>query len=1312
MSQLSQSEFTPHAARSHPSTSVSREILRRLTQPERRPASIYVFDRPSSPGILKIGITAHSVSSRLQEWSKQCGYTPNLLFSAEHVPHAKRIESLLHLELREERRREGMCRGCGRRHSEWFEISEEQAEEVMGGWADFMERAEPYDSDGSLKDKWREVVEMMEANGEEITAKALMEHHKKSILKETTLLEESTDLGRTPVIGEQGEGEEEGEGREGGGFGHISKAADHDPNPYQNDDMASAIGHGKVHFPEQLTSGVDRQGLLSYSGLHTDSGDASLNRRISQPVRADNRTSLQEIEDDQSASTYDTKTVYSDGGSVETSRRDEFIQEFTEILSNDIGGSQPDTVSVSILCNGIQELLADFALRLGHESSSIEFRRVMVFIHRYRSSISAAFEQMVSGVPDEEIGNAVSTDKMPMGELMQMWFDKDVETKEPIISTPEIEELPSGEFDDASPELGNYRNLILSTSSYQWLVATIRNKLLLATPNGDVKSSIRAEVLKALPKPRLILQAAPTPLVEATFDMDLKLNLADFESKPIELGAIVTVTGTANDAQALTCNEYMRQTWPVTGIFLIRFLADVLMLESGRTTKLRRLDGTNMKAMRDNSTIKVTVSGTRDVVAEIAEQLCWVTAALGSSPTGGRLMSCSPSIHYVGETKNSMGRGKIAAKLGTLTSEKAATLSEDGYDDSSLASQAGSKDELYGNISVQFKIALDYHQLAENTASGSCWHYLFKRCLIVQGFPIRQRPTHSLGIEIPLNIAAELIDTKYLQDFAGHSFLKGFSMMLAPAKRVDNLLIWHLCRSTTEDPVSYLDHGIYQLCDIDNDDLARCRHIVGWCSNVMNTCGAADSDYNIMKSILEKVPSDGVLHNCEISFGRSPIGGVDYTLSANHVPTFARGTSLGLMFRYLGDQFVLFWDTGSLRGWLVNGLRCLLHLLRLSLKIDDEEDEGELFVLRSGDLKEPEPPFSARKFLCPRNLSTKLMLSRIRFGTEEYEVLSDRVEQFYYVMEKSFICQKQHEAWDKIPRSQLEGWDFFSIARKDDPIKPSMFKLPPRGKSWVDFVRAIGAVTFFGEGFGEILKPKAPTCSPLPCSKYYIAITTSDMKQLMAMNGCDLTSTTRMISQSPSIMWYSPSGSLEPRGCETNELKPDNDIVQVMWLKEFASLLPKSGEIPNLQKYENGAIIFGHNDSIQYYAADFGPPVPVVPIGPAREPEPCEDTSTGSSLSETAVVSSSIPTALSLHDFPMATSTTSESLGQSYESIDGGHATHRSRDLEPERTKLFKSESIRESTSRDRMTRRWPEHWTNDSKFMLSNFDSIPTKLS
>jgi hypothetical protein len=202
--QVSLSEFRPHIAEPLPSDFVSWKILEPLSGRDSETGSLYIFDRTSSPGYVKIGWTARSVKLRLEDWSK-CGYTPNLLFSVHRVPHALRAETLTHHELIKEWRRERMCKAewCRKSHQEWFEISKERATRVLGDWAEFIQTAEPYSSEGLLKPQWKEFVKTMTGNGETITAKTCLEHYKASIDEEATLIDDSVSLGHTPKIEEQ-----------------------------------------------------------------------------------------------------------------------------------------------------------------------------------------------------------------------------------------------------------------------------------------------------------------------------------------------------------------------------------------------------------------------------------------------------------------------------------------------------------------------------------------------------------------------------------------------------------------------------------------------------------------------------------------------------------------------------------------------------------------------------------------------------------------------------------------------------------------------------------------------------------------------------------------------------------------------------------------------------------------------------------------------------------------------------------------------------------------------------------------------------
>ncbi|KAL9129712.1 MAG: hypothetical protein Q9217_001915 [Psora testacea] len=94
----------------------------------------------ASTVLLKIGRAAN-VQRRLNQWTRQCGYnlsliryypyrsspsstsnkpsTPSSL--PQQVPHAHKVERLIHLELADKRVKRD-CESCGKEHKEWFEV--------------------------------------------------------------------------------------------------------------------------------------------------------------------------------------------------------------------------------------------------------------------------------------------------------------------------------------------------------------------------------------------------------------------------------------------------------------------------------------------------------------------------------------------------------------------------------------------------------------------------------------------------------------------------------------------------------------------------------------------------------------------------------------------------------------------------------------------------------------------------------------------------------------------------------------------------------------------------------------------------------------------------------------------------------------------------------------------------------------------------------------------------------------------------------------------------------------------------------------
>ncbi|CAF9926640.1 MAG: hypothetical protein ALECFALPRED_003493 [Alectoria fallacina] len=118
--------------------------------------------------LLKIG-RASNVQRRMNEWNRQCGYNLSLIRfypylpssplssrpnassppaspSTPHkVPHAHKVERLIHLELAEQRVKRD-CESCGKEHREWFEVESSreglrEVDEVIRRWTEWGRKA-------------------------------------------------------------------------------------------------------------------------------------------------------------------------------------------------------------------------------------------------------------------------------------------------------------------------------------------------------------------------------------------------------------------------------------------------------------------------------------------------------------------------------------------------------------------------------------------------------------------------------------------------------------------------------------------------------------------------------------------------------------------------------------------------------------------------------------------------------------------------------------------------------------------------------------------------------------------------------------------------------------------------------------------------------------------------------------------------------------------------------------------------------------------------------------------------------------------
>jgi hypothetical protein len=151
------------------------------------------------------------------------------------------------------------------------------------------------------------------------------------------------------------------------------------------------------------------------------------------------------------------------------------------------------------------------------------------------------------------------------------------------------------------------------------------------------------------------------------------------------------------------------------------------------------------------------------MLAEIGQQLAWIGAALRLSPYAEEIAIYQPTVN------------KIPTK------------------------------GLSGNDPVSFK--LEFSLESSHTmkpANGYCWHEMFRHPVIVIGYPIPRRTEINTGLEVPLNIMADLLSTTRVNTFNGGIFVRGFPSMLMPVRHCGEIIVWHHTYGPSSTRISYL----------------------------------------------------------------------------------------------------------------------------------------------------------------------------------------------------------------------------------------------------------------------------------------------------------------------------------------------------------------------------------------------------------------------------------------------------------------------------------------------------------------------------
>ncbi|RSL85629.1 hypothetical protein CEP51_003243 [Fusarium floridanum] len=416
--------------------------------------------------------------------------------------------------------------------------------------------------------------------------------------------------------------------------------------------------------------------------------------------------------------------------------------------------------------------------------------------------------------------------------------------------------------------------------------------------------------------------------------------------------------------------------------------------------------------IRPESSFSLTAFGGLHFVSEIGEQLSWLASALQPSLTHGRVMGYIPRLRNL-------------RLLPPWTGKTIASC----------------------DISIEFAGTED-----RSLKPGLCWGKLCCGTVLVKGFPILKRSIPKTGLEMSLAEIATIIGSGQVVRWGQRIIMKGFNMLAIATLAAADIIVWHLLVSDEADErISYVDP---RLDELDNGNmegitlrmLEEKRHVVGWCAAVTDLCGGALANHDVKSSGLQKPPGSIVIDRLYLEAGADVVGGVSMKINSKEQPFWLqRGKDYPSLLKWIGVQPIAFHDVASRRTWLVDGASALLHLVRISLYLDENDPDSTYdWVFDPTQLKDKWDGITGRQAALRTlkswdNLDFNIYIVDKRRGpsgaTEvQYATFGTRVKEVLHSIELLIDRQSKTASQEGIrisqsldPRREIVGFDVLDV---------------------------------------------------------------------------------------------------------------------------------------------------------------------------------------------------------------------------------------------------------------------------------------------
>ncbi|KAJ0420501.1 hypothetical protein BJY00DRAFT_136689 [Aspergillus carlsbadensis] len=918
-----------------------------------------------------------------------------------------------------------------------------------------------------------------------------------------------------------------------------------------------------VHGDEDVLAGV-----YSDSGYHSTLNPSSAKQNVTS-----NAEHVAEVDD--------TRTEYSEASTVAMQRNEAAVSELADDLFKKVAAQVHDARTMRQIIDILPDVLKAFALRIGYKAPTQIHRDIMFFIHKHRHQITASFWDRYSdemSLPDTSADNGP---RVPPRDLIIEWLknlDDDAEDHIPISEVPDWED--DHEPYDASDHVA-YRNLILQSPAYKWLLERLLRETHLDTDEANTQDEIREGILFALPVSPNISRKCPSQTHQMVFEVEwdpiqfiAEQRYEEGRSDAFERA--ITLTGSVSHAQALTCGQYLRQTWPFSGDCMIGLLREIINSGPGHVIIRTLMDRSTLTGTLIGSRCIIEAVGSMDHITEIGEQLAWVGAALRSAPLGSGVAYSKPYIHDI---------------------QQCNPYTDDG------------QRECVPRTGCKISFTIHPCQNPNEPENGACWHKLFRNPVLVPGFPIPHRPDRDTGLQIPLEMMTTLAQAQRPTLFQGKICFKGFSVILVPTKRAENCVLWHMLFNEDGSRISYSDDRIPGLPGLYPDglrvaDLHTATHILGWCSHAEDLTGSPRANYDIGWSRLGRPDVGCDFEKVSITRGKLITGGTPVAIGLKDRPAHIQVDNYAAQIRWIAKKYVVLYDAGDRRAWFVDGVSTLLHLVRASLKENEKDDPYQQFLLSSQALVEASQSLTGKAaaisvLINPSNRNLELYTEanggdKSTSGSKlANNRLEDRVNQVFHTLEQIFDHQAQVNVelvngfrGDASPQ-RLEGFDFMDIATEDDQFWSHMSLLGPDNVGWTDFTRSVHAITLFGRGFGQLIRPANPhqichSWREVPKDEDLLAASVPHLAEILRKRGNPDTNPWQLVE---GTFWHMVDKSFEDCQCASADLSECCNRVQL--LVSSAQLGQGGSNLTSPSRLEHhGAVIFGPAGQFPVQGAD------------------------------------------------------------------------------------------------------------------------------